>query len=688
MRDPLNPHISPVIKHYAALRTSWTMANGNPKDYHRPRNRHLWLSFITFLTDLMASGKPSLSSTCHRWRQEALDTSSKKKFQASTVSRSVEWAISDVQVQRAKEDAEGRWMRDVVWDRALLERIDRYIDILPLSAPSMEAPASTPNDRACLGCPRKKGGQAAAAQKLVMDELERDYQAARDLFTLRASSNFLEKTTYVDNRDVVRNLQSVTLHQRETSTIGTTPEEALEYANRKFTRDYLMSPPPLEPCSVTELGGKIRVVTLHSIEEVLIARNVTARWLSQLRRVVTTRDILRNRPVELETTEGDGDIFSADLTAATDFIPHEVAQRVATKLYERIGAPCSLDTLLKIFGPHQLPDGRVTKGGIHMGLGPTWIVLCLLNGFAAWNAGAHKDDHRICGDDLVAIWRNQTAMRYTSTLESLGMVVNHSKSFFTVAGVFCERLVVRTGTGTARARQVGHLSQSSAARVIAGRTRERLVVAQELWSENQIPILSRETAYSLTPRVRDGGPLRLGGKGRGLSNAKQLEAVLRFGSVKLVRSAYRLPPGSTVALREAEKEAGDVPVSNLLISATTRLRLQDNFRGKKSKEAKPVTSSDFISDTRARKRKCQGTTKSLLAAVTASSLRSKDRKLAQWLVKRPRNLSHHGLVKWLQRVVTRPRAERYLSRHDATQWLQSISRVRWELGPKELPKKP
>jgi len=517
---------------------------------------------------------------------------------------------------------------------------------------------------------------------LAYDEIEREYQNARDAFTRAASENYGEKVQYVDHRKVVEHLQSVTLQQREISTHGPTPAEALDAAQKKFNRDIFDTLPSLEPCPIAELGGKVRVVTLHSIEEVLLARNVTARWLGQLRNVVTTRDILRGRTIRLKAME-QGELYSADLSAATDYIPHEVAQHVARKLYEKCGAPCTLEALLAMLGPHRLPDGRPTCRGIHMGLGPTWVILSLLNGFAAWHAGAHKDDHRICGDDLIAIWTESRARRYATTLERLGLVVNHSKSFHTEAGVFCERLVRRTGASTAEARDVGHMSTADAARIIAGRTRERLPVAEKLWAYPHFRLLSRETAKRLTPRVRDGGPLKLGGNGRGYASMKQLEATARHGIVRLVRSPYRLPRERIMELRQAESETGDIPVSDLLVTATTRLRLADNFRGRKSKQARPVTSKQFYSQTGSRRSGSEGSKKSLIAAIQTSSLSSKDRKTAIWLIRRPSKLSHHGRRKWLQRAVARPRVDRLVTREFATDWLQSISRVRWELGPSQ-----
>jgi hypothetical protein len=647
----------------------------------------MWLSYIGFLTDLTSSGLPALKLRSHEWRQEGLQKESKRLFQASTVSRSLEWEMSEKKVQKAREEAIGRWTKARPVNRALLAEIDRYIDRLPLDPPTVEFQPVTPNDKACLGYPRNKGGQAAAAKKLVDDELEAQYQAARDNFTRAASGTWSEKVGHVDHSSVVETLQRVTIEQRETSIMGPTNTQVLDAAKKKFRSQTDHAPPPLEPTAITELGGKVRVVTLHSVEEVVTARNVTAHWLKALRRVVTVRDSLRGEDIVLESLEN-GKLFSADLSAATDYIDHEVAQRFALRLHERIGGPVELDLILRMLGPHRLSDGTVTSSGIHMGLGPTWVILNLINGFAAWYAGARVTDHRMCGDDLIGLWKRHRADKYVNTLEELGLVVNKSKSFFTEAGVFCERLVLRHTLTTARSHDVGHLSQASAARVIANRTTATLCVAEDLWSEPHFPVLSREVAQSLTPRVPNGGPLRLGGNGRKVAGYRQLEAALVRGNVKLVKPAYRLPRGATTELRGLEKEVGDVPVSELLITATTRLRLADNFKGKKSKQGKTLRRKEFLQEAGVRRRKFLGTKESLSSAIRASSLRSEDRKICLWLVNRPPKISSTRRLKWLQRVITRPRAERYLTRDEAMTWLESISPIRWELGPTKNSKNP
>jgi hypothetical protein len=636
------------------------------------------------MTDMMASGQPALKARSTRWRQESIVNESRKLFTASTVARAIDWRVSEKVVRRAEEEAIARWQQDKVYDRALLDDIDEYIDRLPLSTPRMEPLAATPNDHSVIGCSRKKGGQAKASKDMVMAELESEYNVCRDLFTLTASGSYAGAVGGGNTENIVRNLQTVTLQQRSVYQHGPEPAQVLKAARSKFARAEDGPLPRIEPAPLVELGGKVRIVTLHSVEEVMLARNITSCWLSQLRKVVTTRDMLRNRPVTLRTTE-DGDIFSADLSAATDHIPHEVAQRVALRLYERIGAPCDKQDLLRMFGPHMLPNGTATSCGIHMGLGPTWVILSLLNGFAAWYAGAHKHDHRICGDDLVALWRERTKVIYTQTLEDLGMVVNHSKSFHGRCGVFCERYVVRTGAGEARAEDIGHLSQASAAKLVSGRTHERLAVAADLWASPHIQDLSKETAKSLTPCSGYSGPLFLGGNGRGKPARWQHEAAFRYGTVSLVRTPYRLPPGTTAELRAIEDQVGDVPVSDLLIIATTRLRLGDNFKGKKSRRAKSVSNREFLNQSRSRRLKIGGTKESLLDAIAASPLNSRDRKTARWLASRCyRPLSSAGGVKWMSRLTRRPRANRYVSIDQAKTWLESISQVPWELGRSQL----
>jgi hypothetical protein len=553
----------------------------------------------------------------------------------------------------------------------------------------MDRDPVVPNDRACLSHRRQKGGTAAGIKKVAYDWIEEKYQMARDEFTLRASQDtFLQKLTgdYSANQEVVRNQQRITRSQNRIYRVGPRPEEALEAARWKLAKD--TEPPQMKPLAIPELGGKVRLATIHSAEEVYFARNVTRRWLSQLRKVVTTKDMLRGREVRLEALEN-GELFSADLSAATDNIPHELAQHVARQLCRRMNEDYDEEQLiLKTLGPHRLPDGTITSNGIHMGLGPTWVILSLLNGFAAWHAGANKSDHRICGDDLIGLWSRTRAERYTRTLESLGLVVNHSKSFHTAAGVFCERIVERTEWHVAVAKDVGHISHSAASRVNSGRTSDRFSVAESLWALPHIPRLSRQTAQGLSPRLRHTGPIRLGGKGTGIASLWQLAAAVKERPINLVKADDLIPQAIRAQVHESSQLQGDVKVSDLLVHMQTRIRLGKSFKGKRSNQVRSITQKDIKQKTRSRRHKFSKTSISdLRRSVRSSPLNSKTRKTLLHVL-RTRSLSHKEVAKRVQRLVSRRPAERFVDRHTANLLLESASPVPWGLDPVRSDERP
>jgi hypothetical protein len=86
-----------------------------------------------------------------------------------------------------------------------------------------------------------------------------------------------------------------------------------------------------------------------------------------------------------------------------------------------------------------------------MGLGPGWVVLNVLNAFAAYKAGASPFSFNICGDDLVGYWSKDIADKYETNLELLGLQANKQKSFRGRNGVFCERpVIIKNGIALAR----------------------------------------------------------------------------------------------------------------------------------------------------------------------------------------------------------------------------------------------
>lgn len=255
-----------------------------------------------------------------------------------------------------------------------------------------------------------------------------------------------------------------------------TAEAMFRHAQDKYLTGYSL--PRIRAVPLAEMGGKVRVASLHPAEEVHLARHLTARWMPVLKHLKCHRDLLRGREITLlplipRDQQSEPELFSADMAASTDPIPHDIARQVWAFMMEKGREPAWVrEAGHKILGPKTVQDGtgRATKRGIHMGLGVSWIILSLLNSFAAWNAGATKDSYRICGDDLIGFWPRETFQAYARTLKELGMAINDRKTFSGPRGVFCERLVVIHADGAARSTQRFTLAEATAAKTKAGLT--------------------------------------------------------------------------------------------------------------------------------------------------------------------------------------------------------------------------
>jgi hypothetical protein len=148
---------------------------------------------------------------------------------------------------------------------------------------------------------------------------------------------------------------------------------------------------------------------------------------------------------------------SADLSAASDYIRHDLAKAVWDGVVAAFGD--RLPPLYAQFGylllkeqMYEAADGtwRQTKQGILMGLSLTWPILSLVQDFCAHQAvrGAEKESgykigncYHICGDDLVAAWTTNAQSRYYTMIKEVGLVLNEHKTYESKSGaVFTEQL--------------------------------------------------------------------------------------------------------------------------------------------------------------------------------------------------------------------------------------------------------
>jgi hypothetical protein len=213
-----------------------------------------------------------------------------------------------------------------------------------------------------------------------------------------------------------------------------------------------------------------------------------------------------------------------------------------------------------------------TSNGVHMGLGPSWILLCFINGYAAWDAGAPKESYAICGDDLIGAWPLYTKQKYGENLSACALVVNQSKSGYGIRGTFCEQLVVPTGicdkggkrTWTWTSRDVGHLSQEAGTNFFSKPTKDKrltaLLTADALARGAQTP-LSRKTFRKVIPLRPEivsklkPGCVTIGGSGQG---PPELGGIISYLGGKQLMAKNRLPPLVRAKMNDVMDEAARV----------------------------------------------------------------------------------------------------------------------------------
>jgi hypothetical protein len=605
-------------------------------------------------------GPKPLKEFAHETRTHALlvqtnTEAARKEFLASTVSRSFALQATPSSLHSSVENAKEAWMEERKWDSRLIPAIDHFFEQLPLPRflDGAPLPDPLPSRNACLTHTQNEGGTAAALGERRVRELA-------EIVEVICNDGWIEDS-YAgavlgspDDEKVIEIFDSFEILADVTEGLQTNLPH-IDHVRRWHLK---LDPASLRPHPLEEMGGKIRVITVHPAEEVQVSRQLTAMWLSSLRGLVTTRDMLQGREVELERTDSKSLLFSADLSKATDYIPHSLALHFARRLSERLGREEDIPHLERIFSPKLLPDGTLTKNGIHMGLGCSWTILSLINSFSAWYAGARKETYAICGDDLIGFWNNQVKDGYVDTLERLGLVVNKSKSFFGKRGVFCEQLVSTSADMTsARARDVGHLSHITAAKAVSGRTTCTFAAADQLQSvKGKEAGMARAAFQKLLPCKKGSGKIRHFGNGSGATLAT-IRSLLVQGA--MCTSHMPLEPNVSEQIKANEDNQGEVPLSQFLIHLNAANWASDASRGRQ-----PRISQMSVPEFRKRNRMTRPTPRDSPDKIRALILRSKhsraDKKSMLHALRIYTRSPTQSILDRLASLAARRRAERYL----------------------------
>jgi len=306
-----------------------------------------------------------------------------------------------------------------------------------------------------------------------------------------------------------------------------------------------------------------------------------------------------------------------------------------------------------------------------MGLGASWPVLCIINGFAAWRAKTPKESVRICGDDLIALMTRRQRQQYDHTLEALGLKINFEKSFFGPYGTFCERLAVPTITSVTSTkvdiRDVGHIAELCASKFTAGKSSAGLATLDQVSKIDDS--IARKTLRRLQPHSAGTGPLRFGGRGDGVVTARRLVDVLNSPSMGVGLSPRIVIPVDIMDGLEI-KERGEYPLSQLIIDINTAISQTRHIDAQCWKPVQ-VEMSDPQKEFRAlsKHRGPEPTIREARDAVLHSKLPSKQKKIISFLLRSPNSLQSLVKRRRIQTIISRGKAERFVSREDATKAL-------------------
>lgn len=534
-------------------------------------NRRIISKMYRFVRGLVFSGLHLIKSTSHAWREKSVGLTVKLEnrgkvdlhlFLASTLARACVMPppTKEEEEQQVHEALQRLTEPSPMPTDQTLAELSRFIGIIfgsktrhnsRMSSRPFPEPAST----AAYG---DKGQGTNVYQYLKYTRAERLGKARKAiserLFAALAeaggirpeswnnialSEDILKDEEYYQTRELIPLAESQVARQLLRTPRKRPLSELFPYVAKHIA-------PTQRVCSITPIhgaDGKIRVITVHHNSVSWCARAMSHFLFPLLKDLVVTRDILRDREVTLIGKHPSDLLYSADLSKATDPISIPLSRFVLTETVKHTGKPAWFDDAMNAtIATHKCdtPDGNAVElqCGALMGLGPGWFVLCVLNAFCAWRAGATKRSFAVCGDDLIGLWSQTVIDRYETMLERLGLKANKAKSFRSErAGVFCERFVRRTGPDQAKSEACLRLGEAVAMKARANRTDMTVVDSLSRDQKGPLSELGRRTAARIALRGNFiPGAMRDGGCGRGKPTAATVAAYFLYGPLNLVEN--------------------------------------------------------------------------------------------------------------------------------------------------------
>uniref|UniRef100_A0AAT9H867 RNA dependent RNA polymerase n=1 Tax=Rhizopus microsporus narnavirus 4 TaxID=3156535 RepID=A0AAT9H867_9VIRU len=623
---------------FTAFATAWSSAYGTPRFFgFGTRNYRLIVEFYKFLRRFILEGIDHVSAACHIWRAISLGDNERAVDKAGTLPKRLPLCSSlrlhlSSTLKRAL-----RLPTRHLHEESLRKAVDRWT-MLTESPPedlcrqvyeftysifnrhksyfngdSGTASLPVPAVKACVEKSTGQGGTISALYELY----EHAKYAGLDKY--EGEEIHFPHLQPVDPEDIhdPRAWSHLWQLQAEPERGEMTPLEAFRTARFFTTKlavdrsnygpidlipDHMRRPKAI-PIAIEELGQKVRIATKHPAALAHFSRCMAARLLPVLKRERVFRRILHGDQVHIRGPPVPHKVYSADLTAASDYIEHDLGRAVLRGIADglNISGPTRV-ALMKCVGSMEVPNLLATgpetlrtRLGAHMGLGTTWTILCILNHFAASKAGP-PSSYAICGDDLVAAWTSKQIEIYEYQLERLGLVPNKSKAYEGSAGVFCELLIAPERNGRDyRSIHLPGLAEITCARGTPdGTTRQAL----NALLHRSLPRPTRQGILQTLARTRSNmieGPVNMGGYG-GKCNPKKalalLASYLELGPVRYTRERNELlrdQIAQMMCYRLPVPIKNSVAVEDAVVALKCNQRLLDVSLGRPQKAPAPAS---------------------------------------------------------------------------------------------------
>lgn len=246
------------------------------------------------------------------------------------------------------------------------------------------------------------------------------------------------------------------LHPDMLETIVTLAEQLSDDKFRSRVNRLLNEIGPQSPAPTSRLqvfpapGGKTRIIAIYDYWSQRVLKSLHKAIFNNLPKIESDCTYGHESAAEwLKTLPKGTEVFSFDLTAATDRIPmwiHRCVLRETLVHEQRVLIPLIEKILLREFSLSWDMTKRVTYNcGQPMGAYGSWALLAYSHHAIARYCGCTSADYRIIGDDIVI--KGMSGKRYREFMKMISVSISENKSivsrrsFKSVVGEVAKRLI-------------------------------------------------------------------------------------------------------------------------------------------------------------------------------------------------------------------------------------------------------